>query len=268
MSRLIAGLSHSLALSLTLTGCGVSKLWTATEDARFEARYRELMPEDEICSYSFRYGWWCPAARPPVRAVSVPDQLSTYLGLSARICEGDAARDALREQVGLSVLHLGPEGAAVASIQPGEPGSSRRYAWSWASTYLGLALASSDTEVLVDDQLARDILADRRERKLHPLTFSGHEARFREDALARLWESDDTRWGRTYVVVEEDRDCTDVSVFTRRPWEEYPNLAILIPPETVEGPIFPFYRDYERRDRAVIVDPEGEPGACPLVDLP
>lgn len=264
MPRFIAG----LALSLTLTGCGVSKLWTFTEEARFEARYRKLMPEDELCSPSFRYDWWCPAARLPVRAVSAPEQLSSYMGLSLRICQGTAARDAMREWVGLSVLHLGAEGAAVATIQPGESGTFRRQAWSWASTFIGFTLANPHTKVLVDDQLARDILADRQERKLNPLTFSGHEAQFRKDGLARLWESDDRHWGRTYVVVEEDGQCTDVSVFSRRPWEVVPGLASQSPPETGEGPIFPYYQAYVRQDRAEIAAPEWEQGICPLSDLP
>lgn len=192
-------------------------------DRSFAERYTKLMPRDELCSTSYRYRWWCPATQLPARAIYAPPELSSYVGITALVAKGEHAREALFDRSGLSVLHLGPEGAALAFIGLPRPQTASRFAWETAYESAANALLLRRFSVSVDPTIEAAILADRAWATLSPVTYADMDARWTGQRPARLWESEDEQRGSVYVVVEERELAWVISVFPKRPWTLAPS---------------------------------------------
>ncbi len=215
---LYAALLYDVVSGRTCEGCA---------DRSFAERYTKLMPRDELCSTSYRYRWWCPATQLPTRAIVQPTELSSYVGLSALVLKGEHPREALFDRAGLSVLHLGPEGAAMDHISLPEPSSASRADWETAYKTATAALSYRRYAVLVPPTLEAAILAARVRRPLAPVTYADLDARWTAERPARMWVSEDKAWGSAIVVVEEREHAWVVSIYPKRPVtaEPLPSMA-------------------------------------------
>ena len=204
------------AALLVATACTSPFQRGGADDKSFAAAYHAVFRSDELCAASYKYDWWCPAATYPGAGFQLPTSDTTLLGVSAFIGKDQRASDALFQQSSLSMLHLGPQGAALAYINPDDGDASELDAAIHA--YIGVArvLTGQAREIVVSEDLESLLDADRRARARHALRLDDAQGRWDGALPARVWESDG-RWGKALVVLESGNDGVYISVFPRVP---------------------------------------------------
>lgn len=204
------------AVLVAASACLPQSGGAGSSDKSFAKAYHGVFRASELCAASYKYDWWCPAATWPGSGFQMPAADTTLLGVSAFIGNNQVATDALFQQSSLSMLHLGPQGAALAFIHPDDGDQAQ---WDAAKrAYIGVAraLRGQARMIVVDEDLEALVDADSRARQRHALRLDDAQGRWDGAFPARIWESDGS-WGSALVVLETASDGIYVSLFPRVP---------------------------------------------------
>jgi hypothetical protein len=152
---------------------------------------------------------WCPAARiGQADAVRLPKTPTTFVGVTIALKANASVRKAALDNLSLSALHLGTDGARLTAITPSN--EEERKPILEAAMQVTAVLKGKANAIKLSSDLA-GFLASQLKKPRHPLTMGAKSATWKSENPAELFQV-----GDVYVVIETTSDGDWVNVFPIR----------------------------------------------------